>query len=269
MKQFYLSADIEGTCGIAHWDETEKGKDGYEHFARQMSREVAAACEGILAAGAEGVLVKDAHDSARNINPELLPEAATIFRGWGRDMFVMMSGLTEAHAGVFFTGYHSAAGADGNPLSHTMNTQNNEVRINGIRTSELYINSLTAAMLGVPVVMVTGDQMLCDFIKTQNPNIYTVPVSTGVGNGSVSIHPNLAVRRIRETAAAAAADCLANPDKFIFPLPDHFTVEINFKQHYLARRAACYKDAVQVDSRTVRFETDAFLEALRFIFFVI
>ena len=23
MKQFYLSADIEGTCGIAHWDETE------------------------------------------------------------------------------------------------------------------------------------------------------------------------------------------------------------------------------------------------------
>ncbi len=269
MKQFFLSADIEGTCGIAHWDETEKGKDGYEHFALQMTREVAAACEGILKAGADSVFVKDGHDSARNINPELLPEAVQIYRGWGRDLYVMMSGLTAEHAGVFFTGYHSAAGADGNPLSHTMNGQNNEVRINGIRTSELYMNSLTAAMLGVPVVMVTGDQMLCDFIKTQNDQIFTVPVSYGVGNGSVSIHPGLAVRRIRETAEKAAAACLQDPERFRFPLPDHFTVEINFKQHYLARRAACYKDAVQTDSRTVRFDTDSYMEALRFVFFVI
>ena len=53
MKKIFLSADIEGTCGIAHWDETSKGHADYPHFANQMSREVAAACEGALAAGAE------------------------------------------------------------------------------------------------------------------------------------------------------------------------------------------------------------------------
>ncbi|MBP8855546.1 MAG: M55 family metallopeptidase, partial [Oscillospiraceae bacterium] len=29
----YISSDIEGTCGIAHWDETEPGgKNLYESF---------------------------------------------------------------------------------------------------------------------------------------------------------------------------------------------------------------------------------------------
>ena len=32
MSRIYISADIEGTCGIAHWDETEIGKPGYDAF---------------------------------------------------------------------------------------------------------------------------------------------------------------------------------------------------------------------------------------------
>lgn len=28
MKKVFLSADIEGTCGIAHWDETLAGQAG-------------------------------------------------------------------------------------------------------------------------------------------------------------------------------------------------------------------------------------------------
>ena len=64
--RLYLSADIEGTCGIADWAETERATmDDYRPFAAQMTAEVAAACEGAVAAGAEDILVKDAHDSAR------------------------------------------------------------------------------------------------------------------------------------------------------------------------------------------------------------
>ena len=48
----YISADIEGTAGIAHWDEAEKGKPGYDLHAEYMTGEVIAACEGALAAGA-------------------------------------------------------------------------------------------------------------------------------------------------------------------------------------------------------------------------
>ena len=45
--RLYLSADIEGTCGIADWAETERATmDDYRPFAAQMTAEVAAACEG-------------------------------------------------------------------------------------------------------------------------------------------------------------------------------------------------------------------------------
>ncbi len=266
MKKLFISSDFEGTAGVAHWDETEKGKDLYEHFARQMSREVAAACEGAIEAGYKDILVKDAHDSARNIDPSMLPIQARIFRGWGKHPYSMMAGIDESYSGVVFTGYHSAAGTNTNPLSHTMNTQNNYVKINGQLCSELMMNCLTAAMVGVPVLCVCGDKALCQWIQSVNPNIETVPVSEGFGNGSISIHPDLAVQRIRETVKRAAqkeaAGCL-------FPLPEHFEVEINFVKHFKATNASWYPGCRQIDPKTVVFETDDYMEVLKLLHWVL
>ena len=45
--KLFISADIEGTSGIAHWNETERTiPHDYDYFAGQMTREVTAACEG-------------------------------------------------------------------------------------------------------------------------------------------------------------------------------------------------------------------------------
>lgn len=266
MKKLFISADIEGTAGIAHWDETEYGKKDYDYFRRQMTREVAAACEGALSAGYEDVLIKDAHADGRNIFPIDLPEQARVFRSSARHPLIMMSGLDETFDGVVFTGYHAAAEMPGNPLSHTMNGRNNHVLINGELASELMINSLSAAMLGVPVYCVAGDRMLCEWIQSINPNIEVVPVSEGHGNGSISIHPNLAARRIRETVARAVqkpkADCM-------YPMPDAFAVEIHFKQHYDATNASWYPGCKQVDARTVRYEAKKYFDVLTFLYWAL
>ena len=60
-----------------------------------MTREVAAACQGALSAGAAEVLVKDAHDSARNIDPAGLPRGIRMNRSWSGDPLSMMSGLNQ------------------------------------------------------------------------------------------------------------------------------------------------------------------------------
>ena len=92
MKVF-LSADMEGTCGIVSWPETERSTAfDYAPYQKQMSAEVAAACRGALAAGAEEVLVKDAHDSARNIDSSMLPRNIRMNRSWSGDLLSMMSG---------------------------------------------------------------------------------------------------------------------------------------------------------------------------------
>ena len=74
----YISADIEGIAGISHWDEARKAHATYQEFRAEMTEEVVAACEGAISAGATDLLIKDAHDTGRNIIASRLPERANM-----------------------------------------------------------------------------------------------------------------------------------------------------------------------------------------------
>ena len=266
MKKLFLSADIEGTCGIADWKETELGEAQSEYFRAEMTKEAAAACEAAIAAGAEDILVKDAHSSGRNIDPSRLPERARILRSWTRDPQVMMAGLDSSFEGVLFTGYHSPAGSDGNPLAHTMNGGNVWVKINGVQASEFLINAYTAASLKVPALFLSGDEALCAFADGMGWGIRTAAVSRGVGNASISVHPNVAQRMIREGVAAAMADPPALASQY---LPRRFDVEIRFKEHYLAHRGSFFPGAQKIGTHEVAFSAPNWRDALVFLFFVL
>lgn len=266
MKVF-LSADMEGTCGIVSWPETERSTPfDYSPMQKQMTREVAAACRGALAAGAEEVLVKDAHDSARNLDPAGLPRGIRMNRSWSGDLLSMMSGLDQdKYDAVLFTGYHAWAGCPGNALSHTMNGRNNRVTVNGVYCSEFLLNSYTAGYFGVPVAMVTGDKALCDFAKELIPAITTVPVNEGRGGGVTSIHPDEAVERIE----AAAKEAVIHAAECIVPMPDHFHMEIDFIKHHVAYSKSFYPGAVLKEDKIVCFDSNDWYEVLRFCHFVL
>ena len=265
--QVYISADIEGTCGIAHWSETERSSpEDYRPFQKQMTREVSAACQGALAAGADGILLKDAHDSARNLDPAALPEQVRLLRGWTGDPLAMMSGLdTGGFGAVLFAGYHAWAACPGSPLSHTMDPQAEEVLLNGVPASEFLINAYTAGYYGVPVAFLSGDEALCAFAWTLIPEMVTVPVNQGIGGGVLSIHPDAAVERIRagaEEAVRRAARCRV-------PLPDRFDTQVRFRDHTRAYARSFYPGARLEDGRTVCFSSEDWYEVLRFYHFVL
>ena len=264
--KIFISADIEGTTGIVNWEETDLEKNASVYFRQQMTREVKAACDGALEFGADEILVKDAHDSARNIDPSKLPEKAKIFRGWARNPLIMMAGLDKSFDGVIFTGYHSAAGTNGNPLAHTMNTQNEYVRINGEFASEFIINSYTAAYFGVPVLFLSGDKQLCETAEKLNKHIKTVAVSEGIGNGSISINPDVAVAKIKNEIAQIKGDELS---KYIIKLPQGFKIEIFFKEHYLAYKGSFYPGVTQTGPKTIEYEANDYMDVLKFLFFVL
>ena len=266
MKVF-LSADMEGTCGIVSWPETERTSPmDYTPAQKQMTREVAAACRGALSAGADEVLVKDAHDSARNIDPAGLPRGIKMNRSWSGDLLSMMSGLDQdKYDAVVFTGYHAWAGCPGNPLSHTMNGRNDHVTLNGVMCSEFLINAYTAGYFGVPVALVTGDKALCDYARALIPAITAVPVNEGRGGSVTSIHPDEAVERIE----AAAAQAVKNAPQCIVPLPGHFHMEIDFVHHQMAYSKSFYPGAALKDDKFVCFDSDDWYEVLRFCHFVL
>lgn len=263
----FLSADIEGTCGITHWSETERSTPmDYRPFQQQMTREVNAACQGALAGGAKEILVKDAHDSARNLDVTQLPRKVRIHRGWSGDLLSMMSGLDTGKFGaVLFTGYHAWASCPGNPLSHTMNLRNDFVELNGIRASEFLINAYTAGYYHVPVAFLSGDAELCAFAQELIPNMVTVPVNWGRGGGVISLHPEEAVEQIQ----GGAKEAVKRAAKCKVPMPDHFDTTVRFREHTMAYSKSFYPGARLTEGKNVSFQSDDWYEVLRFYHFVL
>lgn len=264
MKVF-ISSDIEGTCGIADWSETSQGA-GYEYIVGQMTKEVSEAAKAALSAGAESVLVRDAHDTGRNILFKELPRNTEIMRGWTGDIYNMMSGIDSAKFGaVMMTGYHSPARSVGSPLNHTMHTYVESMKINGELCSEFMLNAYTAGYFGVPVCFVSGDEGVCELAKELIPEIKTAPVLYGNGGATVSMHPEDALALIKSQAEAAFAE--EHYKKCLVELPRSFEIQINYKEHPAAYRNSFYPGAIQVSGTKIRYKSTNYVDVLRFVHF--
>jgi D-amino peptidase len=259
-----ISADIEGITGTTVWDETEKKHPDYAEFREQMTAEVAAACEGALNAGASEILVKDAHDSARNLIPERLPREARLSRGWSGHPYLMVDGLDFSYGALMMIGYHSRAGSGANPLSHTMTGSVTQVKINGRLADEFTINAYTAALERVPVAFVSGDAGLCADAASLVPGVTTVAVKQGVGHATINIHPHLAVEQIRAGVQKALQGDLL---RCRLALPDHFQVEMHYKEHTKAYGVSFFPGASLKDDLTVQFDAQQYFDVLRFFSF--
>lgn len=262
--KIFISADIEGVTGISHWDEASLHKPDFFVFQEQMTAEVAAACEGALAAGATEIWVKDGHGTGRNLLASRLPPPTRLIRGWSGHPYQMLQELDETFSAVLMIGYHAAAGATGNPLSHALTKGLAELRINGRHASEFLLNAYTAALLKVPVALVSGDQAVCDDVVAANASIRTVPVKVGVGDSTTSLHPSEATGQIREQVAHALRTDLTSCG---LDLPEHFRVELRYKEHTDAYRNAFYPGAMLKDACAIVFETPDYFEVLRFLLF--
>jgi D-amino peptidase len=232
-----------------------------------MTQHVAAACEGAVAAGADAILVKDAHASARNVFADRLPECAEIVRGWSGHPLMMVQELDESFDALAMVGYHARASSGGNPLAHTMSSSNIALlSVNGDPVSEFHLHAWAGAMFGVPTVFVSGDEALCEHALALVPAIEAVPVMRGVGDSSVGLHPKVAERRIREGMQAALG---RDANACRLELPADFSLEIRYHKATRAYAKSFYPGARLVDDTTVGLEATSYFEVLRAINFLI
>lgn len=262
----YVSVDIEGVAGAAHWDEAEMGKPGYEEFRAQMTAEAAAACEGALEAGATEIVVKDAHWTGRNILADKLPESVRLIRGWSGHPDCMVQDIDESFDALAMIGYHSAASAGRNPLAHTITGDVTEMILNGEQASEFLLHRHAAARYGVPAVFFSGDQGICDVAAAIEPGIRTVATKESAGGSVTTIHPARACTAIRR----GMHEALEQGPPFPKPdLPANFELAIRFKDHAAAYTAAFYPGARLAEPHVVAFETSDFFEIMRMLAFVL
>lgn len=265
--RFFISADIEGVTGINSWSETDKGNPDYSEFREQMTREVIAACEGALAAGATEIVVKDAHDTGRNLQAKDLPKEVMLIRSWSRHPYSMVWGIEDGFDAVGFIGYHSPSGSNDNPLAHTMSSRMvSEMHLNGELCSEFLLHALVARTHGVVPVFLSGDTGLCKRVNKFDPQIETVATNTGTGNATLCIHPGLAVEKIRSGVEKALKKDMRS---FSMAVPEQFILDTRFTKHIDAYRASHYPGAKAISAHVIRFESDTISDIMRFIMFCV
>lgn len=212
----YIMTDMEGVAGVINFDDYTSPQGRYYEIGRELTtREVNAAIEGLLEAGADEILVVDGHGHGA-INPSLLhPEARLLA---GRPLTYPF-GCDETFDATLIIGQHAKSNTDGGHLCHTGSLRVEDLQINGISLGELGCNMLFSSYFGVPTIMVSGDKAACNEALALVPNLEVAPVKEGVKRGSASgltaeenkvfngaaihLHPEKARELIKEKAAKA------------------------------------------------------------------
>jgi len=238
MKVF-ISSDMEGTAGVVAWEQCRPGQHDYEHYRTLLQAEVNSAIDGAnRAGGPHEFLVNDSHGRMANLRPEQLSGEAAYLSGRHKPMY-MMQGLDASFDAVFFVSYHGSASADPATLSHTYNPAAiAEVRLNGVIAGESGINSLVAAALGVPVVLITGDQTTARELEPFWPEARSAVVKQSISRfAAESLHPARANRLIAQTAQEAIESLLATDAKPAAHIERPVTLTVRMRNPDLAEMA--------------------------------
>jgi len=189
-------------------DVSPRGID-FERNRRLMTLDANAAVEGAFAAGATEVVVEENHgveDLCVLLMDEIDPRCRVI-RGAGRPGATTMSGLDDSCGVLLFVGHHAAAGSWPGIMAHTISGGRFRlVRVGGKTVGETDLFTVRAGEVGVPVGLVTGDQVLIEQLRKRVPDVEAVEVKRALGRQAADVIPPPRAREAIRSGAQRAVE---------------------------------------------------------------
>jgi len=263
----YISADMEGVVGVVTADQL--GPSGFEYAkARElMTAEVNAAIEGALAAGATEIVISDSHGNGENILIEQLPRDVVLIRSWPRPL-MMMEGIDASFDAAIFIGYHASTTNPAGVRAHTISSGRlADIRLNGISVPEAGINAAIAGHFGVPVVMISGDDIIIEETRSLLGDIEGAVVKEAISfHSAKTLMPEVAFALIREKVTTA----LRRLDDFQpYELETPITLDVRFKNYRPSEMLAYLSIVERTDSHSIRFVGRDMIEVSKFLEFIV
>ncbi|MFI5806865.1 M55 family metallopeptidase [Streptomyces sp. NPDC051561] len=255
-----ISADMEGATGVTWPADVLPGTPQWERCRAMFTSDVQAAVLGFFDGGADEVLINEAHWTMRNLFLERLDERAQMLTGRHKSLS-MVEGVQHGDVdGIAFVGYHTGAGTEG-VLAHTYLANSlTGVWLNGVRASEGLLNAHVVAEYGVPVVLVTGDDLTCADAQGYAPDARKVAVKDHVSRyAAVCRTPARTAADIR--AAAKEATALAVRHEPV--RGEAFTVEMEFDATHLSDVATVVPGVTRTGERRVAYTSPTMYEGIR------
>lgn len=257
MKVF-ISVDMEGVTGVVHSEQVLPEKEEYKQAQKLMVGDVNAAIEGALEAGAKEIIVNDSHNKMTNIILSQLNPVAHLISGYDKPL-CMMQGV-EGQDAALFIGYHAKIGTLHAVLDHTyFSSLVNCVRLNGTEVGEPEINAVLAGHFNVPVVFLSGDEVVCHDAKSFiGEHLETAIVKKAIGRTAAEcLHPDKSHQLIREGVKKSLSR-LSSVKPLYINLPVTFEVEFFLTQ--MADQASICPFAERIDGRTIKVQGKTVLE---------
>jgi D-amino peptidase len=262
----YISVDLEGINGIIHSSQTQPTEPGYSRALGLMHDETNAVIKGLLRAGVSEIVVNDSHWDMRNLHLERLHSDKAVYlrSGWQKP-FSMVSGLNESDCRPDFTvflGYHARAGHATGVLSHTYRAQIFfDVLLNGTPVGETGLNAALAGHFGVPVALVTGDDVVCAEAHELLGNIITCQMKEAVSRYS-AVFPDYqsTLAKLEETAFTAAQQ---KENWQLFQAATPAKITITMFDPAMADAAELIPQIKRLGSRQIEIESTDYSQAFR------
>ncbi|AZS84014.1 M55 family metallopeptidase [Streptomyces griseoviridis] len=255
-----ISADMEGATGVTWPADVLPGTPQWERCRSMFTSDVDAAVRGFFDGGADEVLVNEAHWTMRNLLLERLDERAEMLTGRHKSLS-MVEGVQHGDVdGIAFVGYHAGAGMEG-VLAHTYLANSiTGVWVDGVRASEGLLNARVVAEYGVPVVLVTGDDLACEDALGYAPEALKVAVKDHVSRyAAVCRTPARTAADIR-AAAKEAAELAVRQE----PAQDGpFTIALEFDAEHLAMASTVVPGVTRTGERRIAYTSPTMYEGIR------
>ncbi len=257
--KIYICVDSEGQGAITREKDPENvyGPWQAEYNHKRATDETIACVEAAREAGANEIIVHDC-GFIRGSSPgglplycDELPRGIKIVMGGAGLLCV----IDENFDGVILLGHHAMAGTENGVMAHTFSSAEiADMRLNGRSIGEIAVEALQFGKVGVPVIMVSGDDKTCSEAQQWLGDVEVAPVKQGLGNHqALSLHPKDADDLIREKTVAAVKR-VGDFEPFVMTPP--YELEVDLFTEDMARHRATLPLTEQTGPQTVVLRTD-------------
>lgn len=253
--------DMEGVSGVIAPSYERYGAPEYPRGRESLTADVNAAVRGLKAGGAGAIWIQDGHGSGNSEEPDLLvdkldQQAAFDLRDQPYDPY--STGLDGSIDAIVCIGMHARARTSGF-MAHTY-TFDVAWKVNGVDLTETQIVAISAARWGIPVIMVSGDNVLAGQLPPDFPELEYAVVKTARSLSSAEAVPRAETdRRIENAARRAMQKFLAGRFRsYYFPPPYDF--RLSFRTEEQARMATRTRGVSPDGALGVRFAGATFID---------
>jgi len=205
----FVSLDMEGISGLVRWADVARDGMDYARNRGLLTLDANAAIQGAFEGGATEVVVEENHgvEELCNVLVDEIDPRCRLVRGAGRPGATTMAALDSDTGVVLLVGHHARAGSFPGIMAHTVSYGGfRAVRVNGRDCGESEIFAIRAGELGVPVGLVTGDQVVAAQLRERVPGVEAVEVKRALSNVAGDVVPPVRAREAIRAGARRAVE---------------------------------------------------------------